>query len=342
MKRFRSIATVLAFTLAACSTNNATDAGDATATTDTRQSVDSAQALDASGSDTASADDTVATDVSATDVSIGSDAGFGAWPDPTNTGPMRAATATHDGVTYADVGTAANPIVHDGDSFTGTVTLSAPAAYHVFRNCRIASTTDYYGIQIQTGVSHITIENCDIGGQFTTVLVDDGASNIVIQRNNLHDCENGITTNGTDVQILDNYVHNDAEGRDWGNAPHWDGIEVYSGSNVIIRHNNLRLDPHTDTSLVNIAPWGGPVVVDGVRIENNLLGGGGYHFTFDNRQSTASNPVRNIVAIGNHHRSVAGYGLANITDGVGYTWMSNVFDCDGSAANVGDWPAPCP
>lgn len=259
------------------------------------------------------------------------------WPNADSTGPRVATVDSSEDMTFSNAGTEANPIVHEGFRFEGVVTLNAAAAWHVFRDCRIENTS-YWGIRIEEGASHIVIDHCEITGAQTAIAV--GGTNISVLGNDLHDVENGVTTYGEHVEIVDNWIHNEGVGMAWGAPPHWDAIEVYGGSDVRIVHNELALDGHDDTSLVNVAPWGEGSAASDIVVTNNRMGGGGYHVTLDDEQPNGPHPLTGIVFDGNHHRGLAGFGLANIRDGVQYTW-SAVWDCDGSPAAVNAWPSPC-
>jgi hypothetical protein len=258
------------------------------------------------------------------------------WPDANSTGPRSPTTTTESDTTFDQAGTEANPIVHEHVRFEGTVTLAAGAAWHVFRDC-VIDTGSYWGFRIDEDAQHIVIENCEVSGPQTAIAA--GGTDISIRACNLHDTENGVTTYGSQVTIADNWIHNDGIGRDWGNVPHWDSIEVYGGTNVHIVHNELSLDGHEDTSLVNVAPWGDGASATMVTVENNRMGGGGYHFTLDDEQPNGPHVITGIVLSNNRHRA-GGVGLANIRDGVGYTW-SDVWDCNDAPAELGAWPPPC-
>ena len=309
---------------AACSDSTAgsaaDDAGGSPAATGDAAVADGATSVDASSEAAAAAD---------------GDADTG-WPSQATTGPRTPVTSTQGSVTFSNAGTQASPIVHEKIRFDGVVTLTSSAAWHVFRDCEVVNTS-YWGFRIG-GASHIVIEHCDVSGAQTAVSII--GDDITVRANNLHDVENGVTTYGTNVEIADNWIHNDGIGKSWGSDPHWDGIEIYGGSNVKIVHNELSLDGHGDTSLVNVAPWGNGDSVSNVTVSGNRMGGGGYHVTLDNAQPNGPHAVTGIVFSANRHRATGAFGLANIRDGVDYTW-SDLWDCNGAAAPVDAWPSPC-
>lgn len=276
-----------------------------------------------------------ATPADASSDSADGDAGTG-WPSQATTGPRTPTTSTQGDVTFSNAGTQASPIIHEKIHFDGVVTLTSSAAWHVFRDCEVTNTS-YWGFRVE-GASHVVIEHCDVSGAQTAVSI--AGDDITVRANDLHDVENGVTTYGTHVEIADNWIHNDGVGKSWGGSPHWDAIEIYGGSHVNIVHNELSLDGHDDTSLVNVAPWGNGDSVSNVTVTGNRMGGGGYHVTLDNAQANGPHAVTAIVLSGNRHRAIGGYGLANIRDGVDYTW-SDLWDCNGAAAPLGVWPPPC-
>jgi hypothetical protein len=320
-----SVVSVLVLAAGACSSSSSSvnDAGDGS------------PGADAAAADGSTSGETPRDGASAADGSDG--AATSGWPSKDNTGPRTPTTSTQGDVTFSNAGTASNPIVHEKIHYDGVVTLTASASWHVFRDCEIKNTS-YWGFRID-GASHIVVEHCDVSGAQTAVSVS-GGDDIQVRANNLHDVENGVTTYGTHVSITDNWIHNDGIGMSWGATPHWDGIEVYGGSDVSIVHNELSLDGHDDTSLVNVAPWGMGESVTNVTVMNNRMGGGGYHVTLDSEQPNGPHAVTGIVLSANRHRATGGFGLANIRASVVYTW-SDVWDCDGSPAAVGAWPSPC-
>lgn len=186
------------------------------------------------------------------------------FPNSTNTGVPSGVTLTPSGgLTVTKAGA-----VIEGLNITGPVIIEAPNV--TLKNCKITF-TGYWGVYIKPGVTGTIVQDNEINGTGTN---NEGSHGILgtgtFLRNDIYNVENGITLNGGDTTIRDNYIHDlKASG-----APHYDGIEVDGGiSNVTIEHNTV-LNNHTQTSAVMIDNYFGPV--SNVKVDNNYLVGGGY------------------------------------------------------------------
>ncbi len=153
----------------------------------------------------------------------------------------------------------------DGLDISGSVTIEANDV--VLQNCKVTG-TDYAVVLIRPGISGTVIKDCEISNQGA------GGQGIAGQgtflRNNIHDCADGIDVRGNNTVIRDNFIH-----RMRGTADsHYDGIQADGGfSNLTIEHNTI-INDQNQTSAVMIDNYWGPI--DRVRIDNNLLVGGGY------------------------------------------------------------------
>ena len=115
------------------------------------------------------------------------------------------------------------------------------------------------------------IQNCEINGVGSG---NEGSCGIAGQGtfigNNIYNVENGIALSSGNTLIQDNYIHDlRASG-----SPHYDGIQIDGGiSNVTIQHNTV-INSHTQTAALMIDNYFGPI--SNIKVDNNLLVGGGY------------------------------------------------------------------
>lgn len=137
----------------------------------------------------------------------------------------------------------------------------------IIRNCRLYVTSDF-GIDGEYA-ANLLIEDCTVyndGTLGTNAAILGGLGGSVFQRNNIYGVQNGIVlaSNGNDVIIRDNYVHDLASG---GADPHFDAVAVQGGQvNVLIEHNTL---VSWDTSCIIINEDFGPST--GIVVNNNLM-----------------------------------------------------------------------
>ncbi|MEH2479024.1 uncharacterized protein YukE [Nitrobacteraceae bacterium AZCC 2146] len=188
----------------------------------------------------------------------------GGWPDATNTGVPAGVTLLPSGDVVVNTAGA----VISGLDIHGTVYINAPNVTLI--DCKVTSTS-FYVVKIATGVTGAVVQNCDINGVGSG---NDGSSGIAGQgtfiANNIYNVENGITLQGNNSLIQDNYIHDlKASG-----SPHYDGIQIDGGiSNATITHNTV-INSFDQTSAVMIDNYFGPI--SNISVDNNLLVGGGY------------------------------------------------------------------
>lgn len=183
------------------------------------------------------------------------------YPSSRTTGvPADVALKPSKGFTITRAGT-----VVDGLNITGSVIIEANDV--TLKNCKITS-ANYWVALIRPGVTGARIENCEISNQGRGGQGIAGQGTFVA--NNIHDCADGIDVRGNDTVIRDNYIHRMRGTPD----SHYDGIQADGGfSNLVISHNTI-INDQNQTSAVMIDNYWGPI--DRVRIDNNLLAGGGY------------------------------------------------------------------
>jgi len=138
------------------------------------------------------------------------------------------------------------------------------------------ATGGYYSIRTddREAGAGLTIENGTIA---TTQATDDGpvkgilvaVENVTIRDVDLSGSHDGISIGASHATVENACIHDLAEAP----SAHNDGIEIYSGSSIVIR--NSKIDNQNDqTSAINITNDFGPI--DDVLIENVTLSGGGY------------------------------------------------------------------
>ncbi|MCP3390673.1 Ig-like domain-containing protein [Bradyrhizobium sp. CCGB12] len=185
-----------------------------------------------------------------------------AWADATNTGVQAgvALTAYNGNLVVNTPGA-----VISGLDIKGTVVINAPNVTLV--NCKVASSS-YYVVNVATGVTGVTIQNCDINGMGGGGQGIAGAGTFI--SNNIHGTADGIGVGGSNTVIQNNYIH-DMQGT---SGSHFDAIQADGGfSNLTISHNTI-INEQIQTSAIMLDNYWGSI--SNVKIDDNLLIGGGY------------------------------------------------------------------
>src|SRR5262245_20063920 len=110
------------------------------------------------------------------------------FPDATNTGVPAGVTLTSSGGLVINT----PGVVIEGLDIRGTVTVSADNV--TLKNCKISSSS-WAVINITSGTTGVTIENCDInglGGNGTRGISVGADAQGTFLRNNIHNVEDGI------------------------------------------------------------------------------------------------------------------------------------------------------
>ncbi len=208
------------------------------------------------------------------------------FPDATNTGvpagtilkPSGNIIVTKPGITIEGVDIAGQVVIAASD-----VTL---------RNCRVTSKA-FAAVLIKEGVTGTLVKNCEIDGQGTGGQGIAGQGTFIA--NNIHNCADGIDVRGSHTRIADNFIHTMSGTAD----SHFDGIQADGRfSNLVIEHNTV-INEVAQTSAVMLDNYWGPI--DNVRIENNLLIGGGYTVYLNEvaKGQPGGGAVTNVVFINN-------------------------------------------
>jgi hypothetical protein len=170
-------------------------------------------------------------------------------------------------------------------------TLFIPVDGVTVRNVRVHTTCNFVAVAVG---NNTTLEDIEIDGDGTTdygVTTGDG---LVLRRADIHDAEDGLQTEASNLLIEDNWIHDlRAEG-----APHFDGLQFEGGqAGIRIVHNTISIPDQTGT--VNINNRVGPI--SDVLVQNNLLVGGTYTIYVDD--SLGSGPITDVTVNGNRFGS---------------------------------------
>lgn len=225
------------------------------------------------------------------------------WPDSTNTGVPAGTSLTNSG----SVSSSSNSqIIQDLRISSGGIVVTHSNV--TVRRCQI--TCDTFHALNGISSTNLTVQDCEIiggvGDNLDGVQVGNGTT---VQRCNIHGFENGLKCNADDVTIRDNYIHTFAA----PGSPHYDGLELFGGSNYWVYHNTIVLD-QSQTSAINLAPEN--VTNDGYLVESNLINGGGWTIGVDD----ADGPITNYRLINNRFGTTHAFGYSplgwpNVTSG---------------------------
>lgn len=222
----------------------------------------------------------VLTFVSDTYADPGSDGKFAVnvpgFPDATNTGPPSGLTLKPSGPLVIDTPGS----VIQGLDISGNVVIKASNV--TLLNSRIRS-TDYYVVRIEKGLKGVVVQNCEIDNQGAGGTGATGQGKFIA--NNIHGAADGINVWDDDTLIQDNYIH----GMAGPPSAHFDSIQADGAfKNLTIEHNTV-INEHGQTSAIMLDNYWGPI--DNVKINNNLLIGGGYTvYINESAKGTAGQP----------------------------------------------------
>lgn len=185
------------------------------------------------------------------------------WPDATNTGvPPGMTLVVHTGSFNVN---SPGQVIDGWDVTGGRINVNANNV--TIRNSRI-TTGSPFAIHLASGVTGVRIiDDLIVGLAGCSVGVNGGE--YTAQRVDVSGCEDGFQVGGA-TRILDSWIHD----LRYTATSHNDGIQAFSGSNLIIDHNTIIPDPAHGNSAVFLQPIGGPIKV--ATISNNLLDGAGY------------------------------------------------------------------
>jgi len=202
---------------------------------------------------------------------------------------------------------------------SGQITINAPGV--TIRNFRANNI-------VNNGHSS-TFEDGEIHGQQNSSADGVTGSGYTARRLNVHHVNDGFKA-GTNTTIEGSWIHDLVFVSNGGSWTHNDGVQVMSGSNIIIRNNVF--ERNRGNAAVFLKPDFGRI--DNVIVDNNILGGGGYTlYSIDaNGYGAPSNVrIRNNVFTEEH---LFGYAVAN--PGTGWEWANNTNQSN-QTVNPGGW-----
>jgi hypothetical protein len=239
------------------------------------------------------------------------------FPDATNTGTLPGPLVTHTGTVEVNT---AGTVINGWDMTGGRIDINANDV--TVSDSRI-TTGSPFAIHLASGVTGVRIvDDTIIGLAGCGVGVNGGE--YVAQRVNVSGCEDGFQVGGG-TQIIDDYVHN----LRYTATSHNDGVQAFSGSGLVVRHDTIVDDPQHGNSAVFLQPYGGPIT--GATIADNLLDGAGY--TVKIEQSTGVVISNNDIGRGYRWGWLSAGGSSRFPNHVPPTLAGNFFDDNGLPAS---------
>lgn len=199
--------------------------------------------------------------------------------------------------------------VIQGLDISGGVVIKAPNV--TLLNCKVSS-SGYNVVQIDKGVTGVVVQNCTIDAQGAGGMGIAGQGKFI--GNNIYGAADGIDVRGDNTVIQDNYIH----GMAGSSASHFDGIQADGGfKNLTIDHNTV-INENNQTSAIMLDNYWGSI--DNVKINNNLLVGGGYTVYMAEMGSgqPGGGPVTNV-SFTNNHVGPGYYGDLYLRSELGHT-----------------------
>lgn len=240
------------------------------------------------------------------------------YPDASNTGAGRGLT-----VWQGDYHTSRDGQVVSGLDIRGTLYIDNSGV--VARNFKATGAGgSSWGVVVgqHATVTGVAISDCTIDGGRSDqggISAQGASTSWSMTRCDISNGENGIRPSGH-ATVSDCWVHDLASS---AAAPHYDAVEVYSGTGSVFDHDTLILN-HDQTSVLNVQGDFGPVA--GTVLSNSLVNGGGW--TLNIRSLAAS--VTGTVVTNNRFGDDHGYGYAAINDGTTTAISGNVRDTTGA------------
>jgi hypothetical protein len=196
------------------------------------------------------------------------------YPDASNTGvPAGTALVRSTGVyTIRKSGS-----VVSGLDVTGRVQVDAN---NVTIKDSLITADQFYGVSTGSGydgtvITDVTIIGSTDGGGQCDVGIYGGVFHAT--RVNVSNCSDGFHLTGSG-SVVDSYFHDPY----FTGSSHNDGVQVFDGTGLVIRHNTIDMGGPRGNSCVFLQPTNGRI--QGATIDSNLLNGGG--FTLYIEQST--------------------------------------------------------
>ena len=241
----------------------------------------------------------------------------GAFPNETNTGLL---TDRNSLIDVGSVTLSTEGMIYEGYDVAGQLTIDADDI--TVRNCYIQGGA-WYGIYVNSGVTGLTIEDCEIGktgsNSMKGIYFQGTGSGSIVRRCNIHHCEDGIWP-GSGMTVRDNYIHD----MDPTGTSHNDAMQVTGRSDVYVYHNTMLL-PDQQTSCILVQAYNGQTISDWT-VENNYLNGGAYTIYFEEKEAGGVIDSSNQI-INNHIGRDYQHGYFNIESEVqhsGNVWADTL------------------
>jgi hypothetical protein len=229
----------------------------------------------------------------------------GERPGPGNTGPSAPALLAASG----SIATTRDGQVIENVSVTGTITVRHNNV--TIRNFRVDGNGAWYPVVYEAGRSGLVLEDGEVS-DYDSAAVGGNFSDYTARRLDVHDSHGDGLKADTNVLIESCWVHH------LGTAAgaHADGVQVSSGSHIVIRGNFFDMPSGVSGYASNAAVFTGRDFgpIDDVLVEGNWLNGGNYTLFID-----ATNVVVRDNLFGRDYQ----YGLRATYPGSSYTWTNN-------------------
>jgi hypothetical protein len=256
------------------------------------------------------------------------------FPDVENVGVIPGTTLTpvNGTVTLSTPGQ-----VYENKLVTGSISVTAPNV--TIRNVKLVATDQYYGIRAfgwQHNTDGLLVENVEIdlnGRTEIKGIAFDGYTARKVFFHNGSDCAHF----SSDVTIEDSLCVVGPDANDDGvpdntsfcNGPeHFDGFQSDGGSNIVLRHNTIRVPCGQTSAILMSTNTSG---IRNVTIQDNLMAGGGYTLYCNagpdvpNETVTGNRFARSYFSKGGYWGHKTGCDAADV-------FSSNVWDDTGSSA----------
>lgn len=197
------------------------------------------------------------------------------------------------------------------------------------RRCRVRS-SGFYCIQEAESNSGTNVIDCEIDGLGNTAGNGGVRASGLIQRCNIHRCENPVSCK-EDVEIDTCYIHDLEAPGEGGDVPHYDGTQNDGANNVYIHDCYINVaSTGVSTSACMTDNFFGSAT--NCRIIHNRLIGGGYVVYFDGAFN--SNPVSGVLQNNRMALDSHSFGYALIRGTANVTVSGNIDDNTGQALDL--------
>ena len=247
--------------------------------------------------------------------------GLANFPDATTTGVPTGTTLTPSSGMLT---TTTNGQVIDALDITGGITVIHDNV--TITNTKVFVSGFFRGI-LHTSGTNLVVTDCEISNASADGINSTSGASATFTRCHVHDCDDNMKI-GSNVSLFDSYLH---DYRVTANS-HNDGLQIPSGSNIIVSGNRIDGQFQDQTSAIIIKSDFGEI--DNVQILNNRLSGGSY--TLYIRGGNGGGTPTNVTVTGNTFElNSAAFGAFSYdTPTASHIWNTNVWS-DGSS-----YPSP--